>query len=236
MKLRTLCTSLVLASVLSAPAFAEYSKSDIEKIVHDYIVNNPDVLIEASDNVKRRQMEIQKQKQDKMIAEIISNKQFPQSGPAKAKHTVIEFFDYNCGYCKKAKPLFIDLLKENSDTRYIYMEFPILSEISNTAAKIGVAIYNLDKTKYVKYNNELMTRNSRLSNEVELQALVESLDLNWKEVKQLSESKDVEEVLADIRYAASELDVSGTPAFVIDGEVLRGAPRSKNDIKRLLKN
>ena len=92
MKLRTLCTSLVLASVLSAPAFAEYSKSDIEKIVHDYIVNNPDVLIEASDNVKRRQMEIQKQKQDKMIAEIISNKQFPQSGPAKAKHTVIEFF------------------------------------------------------------------------------------------------------------------------------------------------
>ena len=161
MKIRTLFTSLIMASVLSAPAYAEYSKSEIENIIHDYIVNNPDVLIEATANVQRRQQELQKQKQDKLIAEIENSKLFPQSGPAKAKHVIVEFFDYNCGYCKRAKPLFIDLLKESKDTKYIYMEFPILSEISNTAARVGVVIYNLNKEKYVKYNNELMTRTSR---------------------------------------------------------------------------
>lgn len=235
MKIRTLFTSLIMASVLSAPAYAEYSKSEIENIIHDYIVNNPDVLIEATANVQRRQQELQKQKQDKLIAEIENSKLFPQSGPAKAKHVIVEFFDYNCGYCKRAKPLFIDLLKESKDTKYIYMEFPILSEISNTAARVGVVIYNLNKEKYVKYNNELMTRTSRLSNEVELQSLVESLDLNWKEVKNMSESKDVDEVINSIREVAAELEVNGTPAFIIDGEILRGAPRSKNDITRLLK-
>lgn len=235
MKIRTLCAAAVLAALVSSPAYAEFTREEIETIVHDYIVNNPDVLIEASAKVQARQAELKKAEESKTIERILKSKQFPQSGPANAKHTIVEFFDYNCGYCKKAKPLLIDLLKHSPDTRYIYMEFPILSEISLTGARVGLAVYNLDKDKYVRYNNELMTRTGRLSNEIELQTLVESLGLNWKTVLDLSKKEEVDEILAEIRAAAQALEVNGTPAFIIDGQVLHGAPRSENDVKKLLK-
>ena len=232
MKIRN---SLILASlaslaVLSAPAQAEYTQTEIEKIIHDYIINNPDVLIEASAIVMARQKEIEDMEKQQHIASISANKMFPQSGPAKADHVIIEFFDYNCGYCKKAKPLLIDLLKEHKDTRYIYMELPILSKISYTAAKIGIAIYNIDRNKYVEYNNKMMTRSSRLNDESEIKSVVESIGLDWEKVNEVAKKPEVDEVISAVRKEAEALKVNGTPAFIVDGEALYGAPMSKEQV------
>lgn len=240
MKLRALTLAICFGAAVFATNSAsakDYTKAEIEQIVHDYILNNPDVLMEAGDKVKERQAQQALDQQNKLIQSIYADKAIPSSGAKNGKHKIIEFFDYNCGYCKKARPILKEILNDNLDVQYYYMEFPILSEISVTAAEIGIALYAINPKIYEKYNDQLMTRNDRLQTEVQLQALVESLDpkIKWSEVKKISKTPQVQQTLNNIRGIAQKLNVNGTPAFIIDGEVLRGAPRSADMVKTLLK-
>ncbi|MDD6178016.1 MAG: DsbA family protein [Succinivibrionaceae bacterium] len=238
MNLKQITSALVISAAcfgISTSSAKDFTKEEIESIVHDYIINNPDVLIEAQDKIEQRKAELEKVQQNKILNEIYSDKAIPKSGPDNAKHKVIEFFDYNCGYCKRSRPLLLETLKDRNDVQYIYLEFPILSDISVTAAKVGLALYAYDKAKYKQYNDNLMTSPERLTSEIRLQALVEELGLNWQEIKTLSESKQVSETILKIRNFAKEFNVSGTPAFIIDGEILHGAPTSKGLIESYLK-
>ncbi|MGN1393357.1 MAG: DsbA family protein [Succinivibrionaceae bacterium] len=236
MKLKALCLALCMSATLSATTYADnFTKSDIEKIVKEYLINNPDVILEANNAAASRKAQLEKLAEQKIIESIYSNKNIPSSGAENPKHHIIEFFDYNCGYCKRAKPILLEILKSHPDTRYYYMEFPILSDISVKAAKVGLAIFQKDPAKYVQYSNEFMTRNGRLDNEISIQAFVEQLGFNWAEIDKLSESSEISKTLNEIRVFGSQLKVSGTPAFIVDGEVLRGAPRGKSDVESLLK-
>ena len=242
MKLRSLFLSLVAGLTLAgfgvpaaAAQFSDSQKAEIENIVYNYLLNNPDVMIEVGEKLKARQAQIQEAEREKAVKEIIANPNVPQSGAEKPRHTIIEFFDYNCGYCKQAKPHTMKILEKRSDVRYYYLEFPILSEISYTAARIGVAIYAMNPELYVKYNNELMTRKSRLQNEVEIQAAVEQLGLKWAEVQTLAKSPAVSDVLSQIRTLADKMQVTGTPSFIIDGVPMHGAPRSVDTIESYFK-
>jgi protein-disulfide isomerase len=89
--------------------------------------------------------------------------------------------------------------------------------------------------KYVEFNRALMTSNTRLQNEIELQVAVESLGLKWNDVKTKSESMDVQLTLKKIRDIAQGFEVTGTPAFIVDGEILRGAPRNEGMVLGLFK-
>lgn len=244
MKLRFL--SLAAASILGVSAAMTYGVStvaqaesfttaDIEKIVHDYILNHPEVLVEAGEKIKKQELQAAKLAKQNTIKEMLANGAIPKSGPDDATHTIIEFFDYNCGYCKRAKPVFMQVLNKYPKTKYVYIEFPILSEISSKAARVGLAIYQIDPNKYVEYHNELMTRNDRLRDEISIQALVEKLGLNWNEVKTLSNQKEIGDTLKQIRIYAQKMEVTGTPAFIIDGEELHGAPTDISSVESLLK-
>lgn len=244
MKLRMLSLAagvmLVAGAVLtfsaSVPAQAkELSKQEIEQIVHDYILNHPEVLVQAGEKIKQQEVAKAKAEKANALKELLANGAIPTSGPADATHTIVEFFDYNCGYCKRAKPVFMQVLNKYPKIKYVYVEFPILSEISGKAARIGLAVYQMDPAKYVEYHNELMTRQGRLSDEITLQALVEKLGFKWDEVKALSEKPEVGELIRQIRIYAQKMEVTGTPAFIIDGQELHGAPTDISAVEALLK-
>ena len=242
MKLRSLVLTLTAGMALAgfgvpaaAAQFSDSQKAEIESIVYNYLLNNPDVMIEVGEKLKARQEQIQEAQRDKAVQAIIANPNIPQSGAEKPKHTIIEFFDHNCGYCKQAKPHTMKLLEKRNDVRYFYLEFPILTEVSYTAARTGVAIYAMNPELYVKYNNDLMTRKSRLQNEVEIQAAVEQLGLKWSEVQALAKSPAVNDVLSQIRSLADQMQVTGTPSFIIDGKPMHGAPRSVDTIESFFK-
>ncbi|WP_406038503.1 DsbA family protein [Succinimonas sp.] len=241
MKLRSLVLTLTAAMTMAgfgAAAAAEFSaaqKAEIESIVHDYLLNNPDIMLEVGDKLKARQEKLQEAQREKAVKEILANPNIPQSGAEKPKHTIIEFFDYNCGYCKQAKPHTMKVLEKHKDVRYYYLEFPILTEVSYHAARVGVAIYAMNPELYVKYNNDLMTRKARLQNEAEIQAEVEALGLKWAEVAALSKSAAVSDVLSQIRTLADQMQVTGTPSFIIDGVPMHGAPRSVETVESYFK-
>lgn len=237
MKLNAIAMAICLTLATTAVSAKDYSKAEIESIVHDYLLANPEVIMEASNKYKEQQAKLMQGQQQKLIESIYTNKAIPSSGAKNGKNKIVEFFDYNCGYCKKARPLLNEVQKTHPDIQYFYMEFPILSEISGMAAQIGIALYAINPELYAKYNNQLMTRSDRLTSEIQLQALVESLDpsITWKEVKALSETEPVLNTLNDIREIAKNLNVNGTPAFIVNGEIIHGAPTSKVTIEKLLK-
>ena len=118
-----LFAALTGATLLAAPVQAsELTKSDVEQIVRDYLVKNPEILVEMS-NALRAKQESQQAENDKTLIEAHAKQLFankdPESGNPKGSLTVVEFFDYNCGYCKRAHPLVQQLLDEDKDIRYI---------------------------------------------------------------------------------------------------------------------
>ena len=127
-----LFAALTGATLLAAPVQAsELTKSDVEQIVRDYLVKNPEILVEMS-NALRAKQESQQAANDKSLIEahakqLYSNKD-PESGNPKGSLTVVEFFDYNCGYCKKALSDTRAILDKDKDVKIILKEFPILSE------------------------------------------------------------------------------------------------------------
>lgn len=213
------------------------NKEQIEQIVHDYILNHPEVILEVNEKIEILKEQLAKEKQEQAVKKLYVDKTIPQTGPGadKAKHFIVEFFDYNCGYCKKARPIFEGIMKKDPTVQYYFLELPILSEISYKAAQVGIAIYQISPEKYVEFNRALMTSNTRLQNEIELQVAVESLGLKWNDVKTKSESMDVQLTLKKIRDIAQGFEVTGTPAFIVDGEILRGAPRNEGMVLGLFK-
>jgi protein-disulfide isomerase len=154
-----LFAALTGATLLAAPVQAsELTKSDVEQIVRDYLVKNPEILVEMS-NALRAKQESQQAENDKTLIEAHAKQLFanqdPESGNPKGSLTVVEFFDYNCGYCKRAHPLIQQLLSEDKEIRYIYKQFPILSETSYYAARAALAVKLGQPDKYQAFHDKL---------------------------------------------------------------------------------
>ena len=140
MKLNVLATALLGSMLTFNSVAAEMSKTEqanIEKIVHQYLVSHPEILIEMS-NALRAKQETQQADTDKNLLQQHANQIFkqvddPVTGNPQGTLTVVEFVDYNCGYCKRSAPLIQELLKKDKEIRYIYKEFPILSDTSVTS-------------------------------------------------------------------------------------------------------
>ena len=129
--------------------FNDAQMAALEEIIHSYIVTHPEVLVEAAQMMELRRQVEQRLKVEDLAQELVKNEQIPvRFGDENSKHHVIEFFDYNCGYCKKIRPLTERLAKEHPDLQVIYVEFPILSATSIQAATIAAALYVKDKEKY----------------------------------------------------------------------------------------
>ncbi|MGL4207029.1 MAG: DsbA family protein [Aeromonadaceae bacterium] len=241
MKLNSYALPL-LASLLpfispSAPA-AELQRSDVEQIVREYLVSHPELLIEMS-NALRAKQEADQEKADISLInqyrqEIYKQPNDPVGGNAKGSITIVEFFDYNCGYCKRAKPALVEVMGENKEIRYIYKEFPILSETSYLAARTALAVQRLHPEKYEAFHNALMDRQGPLKDESELAAIAKSLGLNWNAIQAKAKESEIDNQLQENHKLAQQLGLTGTPAFIIGETILRGAPRSADDIRAML--
>ncbi|HWT30566.1 MAG TPA: thioredoxin domain-containing protein, partial [Propylenella sp.] len=158
--------SLVLALMcLAAPVRAETTaaeKQEIEQIVRDYLLAHPEVIEEAITLLRAKREQEALAAQGKAIQEnsaaIFDSKNQAVLGNPDGKITLVEFFDYNCGYCKRAVSDMNALLAANPDLRIVMKEFPILSESSVEAARISVAVNDSAPEKYLAFHQELFDR------------------------------------------------------------------------------
>lgn len=216
------------ASTSSTPAAKTFSDADraaIEDIIKDYLVNkHPEVLKEAIDELQRREQASADAKSKEALsqqeAKIYNDPHTPVGGNPKGDVTVVEFFDFQCGYCKMAEEGVEKLIKEDKGVKYIYKDFPILGPMSIVAAKAALA--SAHQGKYIAFHDALMNKKEHLTEEVIYQTAKDvGLDVE-KLKKDMASDEVVKQVDADLQLG-SDIGVRGTPMFIIGDQVFPGA-------------
>ncbi|MCD8548302.1 MAG: DsbA family protein [Aeromonadaceae bacterium] len=234
--LATALAGLLPLSLTAAPA----NQAEIEQIVHQYLVSHPEILIEMSDALRAKQQAAQDAEDLRLLKQhakaLYHNPADPSGGPADATLTLVEFIDYNCGYCKRAWPSLKAAIDENPKLRHVYKEFPILSEGSVLAAKAALAVHQLTPQHYLAFHNALMAYQGSIKSEEQLAEVAKSLKLDWSSIKTAMQSPEVEKAIQANHQLAQQLGVTGTPAFFVGDKALRGAPRSPEDLLAVIQS
>ena len=209
-------SSVAGAANTAAPAsFDGAQKTQIEQIVRSYLVSNPEVLLEASQALQAKQQETM-QKQAKSAISEHANELLQGgitvAGNPKGSVTLIEFFDYQCGHCKKMEPVIDALIAKNKDLRVVYKEFPIFGKTSEVASQAAIAAAM--QGKYIPMQAALLKQTKALDEATVMEA-AKSVGLDIAQLKKDMGSKSVEEMLAKNRQLAEKMHLMGTPAFVV---------------------
>lgn len=216
---RTTLTALPLLTVLAAPLPAvaqEMTAEDIKELALQAIIENPEIVMQAVAILQEREAAAAEAQAEAAIADsrdtLERDPNAPVGGNPDGTVTVVEFFDYNCGFCRRAGPEIDALLAADTDVRVVYREWPILSEGSVFAARAALAAR--EQGKYDAMHKALMTASSRLDERSVMQ-IAAGLDLDADKLRADMESAAVNEHLQTTRALAESLGFTGTPSFVI---------------------
>ena len=200
-------------------AFTPTQVSALHNIIKEYLISNPEVMVEITKEIEKRQQAQQAAEHSKVIAEhkaaIFSRPTDFVYGNAKGDITVVEFFDYNCGWCKKAIDDVVKLTKADPKVRVVFKEFPIFGDASATAAKAAMA--SIRQGKYWDFHTALM-REKQVTKE-NLFAIAEKVGLNVAKLKVDMADPKLDEALRETTQLAQALSIEGTPGFIVDSKV-----------------
>lgn len=244
--LRKPLLALAAASLALLPACADAgaaaSKSEIEKVVRDYILENPEIIEEALIALDQKQKVAQAAAAQAAIKanadKLYSHEGDYSIGPADAKVTIVEFFDYRCGYCKRSLD-WVRALPEEYDgqVRVVFKELPIFGGISETAALAALAAGK--QGKYVEMHTGLMRIKSNDDlTEANIDAVAQSAGVNVAKMRADMKSMAVQQQLSDMKALGQNLAVGGTPGFFIGEQHIEGAniPLLESAIEDALKS
>jgi protein-disulfide isomerase len=228
MKLSTarFAAAALLAVLAAAPvlAFSDAEKKDIGAVVKQYLIEHPEAIQDAINELKRRQEESDAKAQSAAIkqnaAEIFRSKADLVGGNPKGKVTMVEFFDYNCGYCKHAFPDVMKMIKTDPDLRLVMKEFPILGPGSTFASRAALA--SRKQGKYWEYHLAMMGHEGKMDAEAAL-SIARDVGLDVDELKRDMDSAEVTAVIDANMKLAETLTIQGTPAFIVDRTLIPGA-------------
>ena len=226
------CLALGLAALMILPACSQggaspSSRAEMEAVVREYILANPGLIEEALVALSQQEAENSRLATQAKIAEN-SERLFNLStdysvGPADAPVTVVEFFDYRCGYCKRSAEWVSDLPEMyDGQVRVVFKELPIFGGISATAARAALAAGRQDK--YLEMHLALMNiRSNDDLTEAAIDDIAGKLDIDVARMRRDMESAEVQQQLADMIELGRTLNVNGTPGFFIGDEIVEGA-------------
>lgn len=226
-RLRSLALIPLLALVAVFAQAENLTEDDVNQLVRDYILEHPEIVMEAISILQEREQAAKQASENQMLAaasdQLINSANDPVGGNPDGEITLVEFFDYNCGYCKRASETVKALKEANPNLRVVYKEWPILSETSVTAARVGLAINELYPEQYSTYHDALLARPGSLRQDSEVWQVVDSLGLDRAELEEEAKAGWVQQTLASNRALAQQLNITGTPTFVVGTDILRGA-------------
>lgn len=203
-------------------AVTDAERAKIEGVIKDYLAKNPGIIMESLQKYQEQQRaDMNRQFTDKFASkkEEILKAGHPTVGPASADVTIIEFYDYNCGYCKKAYQDVAKLAEEDKNIRFVFIDMPILSESSIEVSKWSLAAAKQDK--FFEFHSALM-KFSGQKDKATLERLAGEAKMDVKKAAADAESKDVLETIEKNLSLARELGINGTPGFIINGQLTPG--------------
>jgi protein-disulfide isomerase len=221
-----------LAFVGSAPVLADSFSTDqreeIGTIIKDYLLSHPEVMQDVMAELEKRQ---QSAEAEKHRAAVVENKTALFSSPhqvvlgnPQGNVTMVEFFDYNCGYCKRAMSDMLDLIKADGNLKFVLKEFPVLGEGSVEAARVAVAARMQDNSgkKYVEFHQKLLGSRGA-ADKMRALAVAKEVGFDMPRLERDMGSDEVKKTIEENMKLAEALGVSGTPSYVVGDEVVVGA-------------
>jgi protein-disulfide isomerase len=211
------------ASAQNTGGVSTTDKAAIEKIVRDYILENPEIITEAVRILKNRKELADSAADRQMLAAnrdaLLNNPESPVGGNPKGDVTVVEFFDYRCGVCKRIHPIVEQLVKTDPNIRRVYKEWPILGPNSVLASRAAIA--SRKQGKYLSFNKVMIEANSTFSEDA-IMAMAKSVGIDTTKLARDMRSRETDAILRDNYALAQKLKLNGTPSFVIGDTLLRG--------------
>jgi protein-disulfide isomerase len=227
--LALVCTIAAAAAWCGGSAMAgdpnpPLQRQQVEAIIHDYLLQHPDVLIAALRQAEKKLHQDDEAKASHAVADhrqqLFSDPSTPIGGNPHGDAAIVEFFDYRCPYCKQVEPSLEAMLKQDPNLRLVYKEFPILGPVSLTAAHAALAAKR--QGKYDAFHDAMMEARGNITDDT-VYRIAGSVGLNVDELKRDMASPELAQQIKANLKLADALDIRGTPAFVIGDKVVPGA-------------
>jgi protein-disulfide isomerase len=220
------CLALGAATPLFAEEISSKQKVEIEKVVHDYIISNPEVIRDAIDELGKRQKVAEAATREKTIGQqgdkITNSPNQAVVGNPKGDVTLVEFFDYNCGYCKQSLNSVAKLIEADPKLRVVLKDFPILGPDSVEVAQIATAArMQLDNQKFWDFHRKLLSTRGHIGKQQALAAAKE-VGADMARIEKDMSSAETKAALDEVAALADQLRFDGTPAWVIGKEAIVG--------------
>lgn len=224
---------LLLAFQVAGPALASShglspaQKKQVEEIVRQYLLQNPEVMVEAINNLRTREEAEQAKSIETIIAsrreDIERDPASPVGGNPKGDVTLVEFFDYRCPFCKRVHETVRKVVKSDGNIRFVYKEFAILGPESMFAARAALAAFKLAPDKYPALQDRIMMLPAPSVTEEGVMEQVRAAGLDPKAVRQRMEDPAILKEIERVRELAEALRIRGTPSFVVGDTLIPGA-------------
>ena len=234
---RLIATALLGSTLLAMPAMAfdissmsDSEKEDFGKAVREYLMANPEVLVESIGVLEERQA-VQSADNDRKLVATNKDAIFEDGhswvgGNPDGDITVVEFLDYRCGYCRQFNDQVHALVEKDANVRLILKEYPILGQDSEISARFAVAVKQIGGDEvYMKAHDALMALRGPASLEA-LGKIAGDIGVDADEVINLMNTESVTEVLRSNRQLGERMAIQGTPTFIVGEEMLRGVPQT----------
>lgn len=216
------------AGLSAAQTFSDAQRAEIGRIVKEYLLKNPEVLQEAIAELEKRQSVADAERHKAAVKQhsraIFSSPLQVTLGNPEGDVTFVEFFDYNCGYCKRAMADMLELMKTDMKLKVVLKEFPVLGQGSVEAAQVSSAARMQDKTgkKYLEFHQKLMGGRGQADRARAL-AVAKEVGFDMAKLEKDMTGPEVRQSLEESFKLAEALGLNGTPSYVIGEEVVVGA-------------
>jgi protein-disulfide isomerase len=219
---------------ITAAASGQFSADQqhaIQAVVRDYLIANPEILIEVQAALEAKMVKEEAEKTKALVAanaqELYHHPNAPTAGNPDGDITVVEFFDYNCGYCKRGFSDVRKLVDTDKKVRVVFKEFPILSDESEQASKVALAAQK--QGKYWEVHQDLIVAKGRVDQAVALK-IAEKHGLDMEKLKADMASPEVKAEIDRVKDLAKKMGINGTPHFLVGDKAVGGAPENLYDM------
>lgn len=214
---------LSLTPAVHAAEFDDKQRAEIGEIVREYLLKNPEILIEVSQELEKRKQAAEDSQRQTAITEnaklLFRSGNDLVAGNPDGDVTMVEFFDYNCAWCKKGLPEVLGLIDADKNLRLVMKEYPIFGEESEYAARAALA--SKAQGKYWQFHLAMLQHEGKI-NKAAVDRIAEETGLDLEKLKADMKSEKIAGIIDANQQLANDLAISGTPAFIIDKKVIPG--------------
>ncbi|KRB53149.1 disulfide bond formation protein DsbA [Rhizobium sp. Root708] len=240
--LRKIFTALALtasvATAYPAAALDDAQKKEFGEFIKQYLIENPEIMLDVQDALQKKQEQARLVKANTAISdnktEIFDAKYDVTLGNPKGDVTIVEFFDYNCGYCRHALSDMQTMLQKDKNVRFVLKELPILGPESVAAHKVSDAFRKLSPEKYSQFHVALLGSEGRADESTALD-VAQSLGVSEKQIRAEMAKSSSDQSVQETYQLAQSLGITGTPSYVIGNELVQGAV-GFDDLETKVKN